>query len=132
MWFPSLFWCIIYIAQTTDKYIFGVITIEDKRDVTNYSLWSFMLKNVLATKGLWDYVPRDEVCFCNVTPATPTLGEVCGAIVFRTCTTYSKTEKMGHLGCTSSGCDCFDHKVISYATYLFMQDITTILGVLVD
>ena len=38
------------MAQT-NKDIFGVLTQEDKQDGLNYSIWSFMVKNVLVTKG---------------------------------------------------------------------------------
>jgi len=62
------------MAQSTDKDIFGVLTAEDKLDGTNYTLWSFMVKNVLAAKSLWDYVSGDEVRPGNVAPATPTRG----------------------------------------------------------
>ena len=49
------------MAQGQDKDIFGVLTQDDKLDGTNYSLWSFMVKNILVAKNLWDYVSRDEI-----------------------------------------------------------------------
>ncbi|RYA84855.1 hypothetical protein DD594_25600, partial [Enterobacter cloacae complex sp. 4DZ1-17B1] len=67
------------MAQSTEKEIFGAFTSEDKLDGTNYSLWSFMAKNVLVGKGLWDYVSGDEVRPGSIAPATPGCGAVVGA-----------------------------------------------------
>lgn len=67
------------MSQSTDKEIFGGFTSEDRLDGTNYSLWSFMVKNVLVGKGLWDYVSGDEVRPGNVVPVTPPRGEGRGA-----------------------------------------------------
>ena len=55
--------------------------VEDKLDGTNYSLWSFMVKNVLVAKGLWNYGSRHEERLCNVAPTTPTCGGRHGASV---------------------------------------------------
>ena len=39
---------------------FGTITEGDKLEGSNYALWSFMLRNILVGKGLWDIVSGDE------------------------------------------------------------------------
>ena len=73
--FVSLDFVVKYLvwkmAQGQDKDIFGVLTQEDKLDGTNYSLWSFMVKNLLVAKNLWDCVFGDEVCPIAIAPATP-------------------------------------------------------------
>ena len=40
------------VDQGQDKDIFGVLTQEDKLVGTNYSFWSFMVKNLLVAKNL--------------------------------------------------------------------------------
>ena len=61
IWRSLVSLCASNMAQSTDKDIFGVITNEDKLDGTNYSLWSFLARNVPVAKGLWDYVFGDEI-----------------------------------------------------------------------
>ena len=81
IWRSLVSLCASNMAQSTDKDIFGVITNEDKLDGTNYSLWSFLVRNVLVAKGLWDYVSGDEVRLVTVAPGTPACGEGRGAQV---------------------------------------------------
>ena len=40
---------------------FGTLTEANKLDGSNYALWSFMLRNILVGKGLWDIVSGDEI-----------------------------------------------------------------------
>lgn len=49
---------------------FGTLTEADKLDRSNYALWSFMLRNILVGKGLWDIVSGDEVRRVT-SPGTP-------------------------------------------------------------
>ena len=65
----SIALCFTLMAQNTNSNeVFGILTQEDKLDGTNYSLWSFMVRNILIAKGLWDYVTSDEVRPRNVAP----------------------------------------------------------------
>ena len=66
--------CIWHSWLKTPNEVLGVLTQEDKLDVTNYSLWSFMVRNLLVAKGLWDYVTGDEERLGNVVPDTPPQG----------------------------------------------------------
>ena len=68
------------MVQSIDNDIFGVLTV-DKLDGINYSLWSFMVNNVLVPKVLWYYVSRDEVHPGNDAPITSPCGGGRGAIV---------------------------------------------------
>jgi len=58
------------MAQNTAD-VFGILAQEDKLDGTNYSLWSFMIKNLLVAKNLWNYVSGAEARPVQVAPATP-------------------------------------------------------------
>ncbi|MCO5551694.1 hypothetical protein L7F22_005198 [Adiantum nelumboides] len=40
--------------------LFGMLSAEDKLDGTNYSMWAYMMKHVLAAKNLWLYVCGEE------------------------------------------------------------------------
>ena len=73
----------------TDNYIFGVLTQEDKLDGSNYSLWSFMVKNVLVAKGLWDYISGDEPRPGAIAPTTPRRGEGQGGATLAQATGHS-------------------------------------------
>ena len=67
--------CLALMAQNTNSNeVLGVLTQEDKLDGTNYSLWSFMVSNLLVAKGLWDYVTGDEERLGNVALNTPPQG----------------------------------------------------------
>ena len=79
IWRSLVSLCASNMAQSTDKDIFGVITNKDKLDGTNYSLWSFLVRNVLVAKILWDYVSSDEVHPIIIGPFMPTHGEGHGA-----------------------------------------------------
>ena len=58
------------MASTSDA-IFDTLAKEDKLDGTNYSLWSFMVRNILVSRDLWGRVTGDDVRPGNVAPATP-------------------------------------------------------------
>ena len=63
------------MAQNTNSNkVFAVLTQEYQLDGTNYSLWRFMVRNLLVAKGLQDYVTSDEERPSNVTPNTPAQG----------------------------------------------------------
>ena len=67
MWIVSFAFYLALMAQNTNSNeVFGVLTQEDKLDGTNNSLWSFMVRNLLVAKGLWDYVTDDEERIGNV------------------------------------------------------------------
>ena len=72
-----------------DKDIFGVLTQEDKLDGSNYSLWSFMVKNVLVAKGLWDYISGDEPRPRAIAPTTPGCGRGRGGATVAQATGHS-------------------------------------------
>ena len=40
--------------------LFGMLSVEDKLDGTNYPMWAYMMKHVLVAKNLWLYVCGDE------------------------------------------------------------------------
>ena len=58
------------MASTSDG-VFNTLAKEDKLDGTNYSLWSFMVQNILVSRDLWSHVIGDDVRPGNVAPATP-------------------------------------------------------------
>ena len=58
------------MSLTSDA-VFGALSKEDKLDGTNYSLWSFMVCNILISRDLWSFVSGDELRPGNVAPATP-------------------------------------------------------------
>ena len=58
------------MASTFDA-VFNTLAKEDKLDGTNYSLWSFMVRNILVSRDLWGHVTGDDVRPGNVALATP-------------------------------------------------------------
>ena len=61
--------CILFalMAQNANSNeVFSVLTQKDKLDGTNYSLWSFIVHNLLVARGLWDFVAGDEERLGNV------------------------------------------------------------------
>ena len=40
--------------------LFGMLSVEDKLDGTNYPMWAYMMKHVLVAKNVWLYVSADE------------------------------------------------------------------------
>ena len=89
-------------ANANEGNVLGFLTQEDQLDGTNYSLWSFMVRNLLIAKNLWEYVMGDEQRPLNVAPTTPSQG----APVGRTCGSYSRPKEMGFMRCTSSLLNC--------------------------
>ena len=53
-----------------------MLAAEDKLDGTNYSLWAYMIRHVLATKGLWNIVQGYDVCPIVVGTSTDDVGVV--------------------------------------------------------
>ena len=75
MWIVSFAFYLALMAQNTNSNeVFGMLTQEDKLDGTNYSLWSFTVRNLLVAKGLWDYVTSDEERPGNVALDKPPQG----------------------------------------------------------
>lgn len=52
--------------------VFEVLAWEDKLDGTKYSMWSFMVNNVLVGKSIWGYVRGDEACLVDLVIASAT------------------------------------------------------------
>lgn len=41
--------------------LFGMLSVEEKLDGTNYPMWAYVMGHVLVAKNLWRYVPGNEV-----------------------------------------------------------------------
>lgn len=55
----------ISISSLAENFV--SMCVDDKLDGSNYSLWAFMIKNILVGKGLWDIVLGDETKQSNST-----------------------------------------------------------------